>query len=133
MSNIFGNFYISRINNNSNNNSNKTCNFNNLCEFYVGSTVSTIEKSKLSPLGKQVIIYGTITGTIGIFIPFLSSKNAQFNDALQYYLPNKFKSLSGQQHILYRSKYTPSKNCTDSDYCLNFKNIKHIDKLWYVF
>merc|ERR1712154_430358 len=107
ISNLFGNFYISRLN--------KSSKFNKLVEFYVGDMITCIEKAKLSPLGKPLIVYATITGSIGCFVPFESQQNAQFFDALQYYLPSKLTSLSGQSHILFRSKFMPSKNCTDSD------------------
>merc|ERR1712107_548100 len=66
VSNLFGSFCVFRVSEESGSE------FEELVSFFAGDTISCIERAKLSPLGRAVIVYGSITGTIGVFALFCS-------------------------------------------------------------
>ena len=41
-----------------------------ICSFYVGEIVTSLEKSCLANTGSEIIIYSTINGGIGALCPF---------------------------------------------------------------
>ena len=133
ISNQFGSVFISKINihRHSGKWSGKALyqqsRFNQLVHFNVNDVISSIEKAKLSAFGRGLILYGTVTGSIGLFLPFVSAADADFCDAVQYYLPSKVQALSGESQLLCSSKSTPSKNCCDSDFCRTLNHLSAVE------
>jgi splicing factor 3B subunit 3 len=46
----------------------------NLAQFHVGDTITSLAVSSLQPGGNEVILYGTVMGGIGVFFPFASKE-----------------------------------------------------------
>ena len=43
-----------------------------LCSFHVGETVNTLHKTTLIPGGSELLVYTTLSGTVGMMVPFTS-------------------------------------------------------------
>lgn len=44
----------------------------NVVQFHVGDTITSLQRAVMQPGGTEVIVYGTIMGTIGALYPFTS-------------------------------------------------------------
>jgi splicing factor 3B subunit 3 len=87
--------------------------------YHVGETITSIQKAALVP-GPEILIYTTILGAIGIFIPFLSREKLDFFAHLEMHLRGSNPPLAGRDHMAFRSAYWPVKSCTDGDLCEQF-------------
>lgn len=67
-----------------------------LAAFYVGDTITSLQKTSLVPGASDCIIYTTIGGSIGILVPFIS-KDVSFPLSLTYNLQH---SLAGFELVL---------------------------------
>ena len=43
-----------------------------LCVFYTGETITNLLKTSLIPGGSEALVYTTLSGSIGMFVPFSS-------------------------------------------------------------
>lgn len=43
-----------------------------MCNFYVGETVTSLQKAHLIPGGSESLVYTTLAGGIGMIVPFTS-------------------------------------------------------------
>uniref|UniRef100_A0AC35TTU5 CPSF_A domain-containing protein n=1 Tax=Rhabditophanes sp. KR3021 TaxID=114890 RepID=A0AC35TTU5_9BILA len=97
-----------------------------IANFYVGDAVTSLELTQIIPQAEKCIVYGTISGSIGILVPFLSKNEHDFFQALEMHLRKDFVSLSGREHISYRSYYMPIKNVVDGDMCEQFNVLERL-------
>jgi len=91
-----------------------------LCVFHVGESINTITKASLVNGGSDALLYGTIMGSIGALIPFVSREDIDFFTHLEMYLRQENISLVGRDHLSYRSYYYPVKDVIDGDLCEQF-------------
>lgn len=49
-----------------------------LCSFYLGETATCLSKATLIPGGSDALVYTTLSGSIGMLVPF-SSNEASIN------------------------------------------------------
>jgi splicing factor 3B subunit 3 len=49
-----------------------------VAHYNVGSVVTSITKIPLVPGGREVLVYTTISGSVGVLIPFVSSDDVEF-------------------------------------------------------
>ena len=94
----------------------------NEVHYHVGEMITSIQKAALVP-GPEVLIYTTILGAIGIFIPFLSREKLDFFSHLEMHLRGSNAPLAGRDHMAYRSAYWPVKSVTDGDLCEQFASL----------
>jgi len=94
-----------------------------LINFYVGETVAKVIKTNITPGASDVILYATIFGTIGVFLPFSSREDIDFFTNLEMHMRTEFKPLCGREHLSFRSYYAPCRNVVDGDLCEQFPNI----------
>jgi len=47
-------------------------------QYYVGETVTSLQKTALSPGGAEAIVYATIGGGVGSLQPFVSRQDVDF-------------------------------------------------------
>jgi splicing factor 3B subunit 3 len=47
---------------------------NMMCTFYLGETISSLQKTTLIPGGSDALVYTTLSGTIGMLVPFSSNE-----------------------------------------------------------
>eukprot|EP01125_Pyxidicula_operculata_P009280 TRINITY_DN305_c3_g1_i1.p1 TRINITY_DN305_c3_g1~~TRINITY_DN305_c3_g1_i1.p1 ORF type:complete len:1202 (+),score=317.43 TRINITY_DN305_c3_g1_i1:1768-5373(+) len=88
-----------------------------LCHFYVGEPITKIMKTRITPGCNEVILYSTVSGAIGAFLPFQSREDIDFFNNLEMNMRQEYKPLCGREHLSFRSYYTPVKNVVDGDLC----------------
>lgn len=80
-----------------------------VCHFYVGEVVTSLQKATLIPGGSEGLVYATLSGSLGIFIPFASKDAYSFFQHLELHMRTENISLVGRDHLHYRSLYYPCK------------------------
>lgn len=106
-----------------------------LCHYHVGEVITGMTKASLVAGGSEALVYVTVTGRIGAFLPFTSKDDVDFYQDLESHLRLDAPRLTGVEPQNYRSYYVPVKNIIDGDLCddfgvLGFKEQKSIaDKL----
>lgn len=86
-------------------------------QFNLGEVATKVIKAKLSASGKEFILYSTIMGSIGAFIPFETRQDVDFFVHLQMNLSIESPSLCGRDFLSFRSMTDPIKNVIDGDLC----------------
>jgi splicing factor 3B subunit 3 len=66
-------------------------------------------KTSLTPGGTEVILYTTISGTIGVLVPFTSREDVDLFSHLEMAMRQQKLSLIGRDHLSFRSYYAPCK------------------------
>ncbi|KAJ3433494.1 splicing factor 3b subunit [Anaeramoeba flamelloides] len=94
---------------------NKLLDFENIAHFHVGEIICSIEKVLLG--ASSFIFYSTILGTFGALLPFVSNEDISFFSNLQMLLRKTIPTISGNDHLAWRSYYFPSKGVIDGDFC----------------
>lgn len=89
----------------------------NVMNFHVGETVTTCVKTKLSKSGEEVVLLGTIMGSLSAVMPFRSSEKVDFFSQLELHMRNEQISLVGRDQLSYRSYFVPVKCVIDGDLC----------------
>eukprot|EP00877_Chromochloris_zofingiensis_P000800 jgi/Chrzof1/10720/Cz05g09290.t1 len=92
----------------------------NVVQFHVGDTITSLQRAVMQPGGTEVIVYGTIMGTIGALYPFTSREDVDFFSHLEMHLRQEHPPLAGRDHMSYRSAYFPVKDVVDGDLCSQF-------------
>ncbi|KAI6217434.1 hypothetical protein M3Y95_01218600 [Aphelenchoides besseyi] len=95
-----------------------------LTQFYVGDMITSLQKSSLVPGSDDSLIYTTISGGIGMLVPFLSRDEYEFFQTLEMHMRVEFPPLCGRDHLAYRSFYAPCKNVIDGDICEQFNMLE---------
>ncbi|KAF0975772.1 hypothetical protein FDP41_005099 [Naegleria fowleri] len=94
-----------------------------IVKFYVGSMITSLCKTQLISGGPSVLVYATITGSVGVFVPFTSKKDIDFFTHLEMHLREKNPPLCGRDHLAYRSYYFPVKGVIDGDLIEQFNDL----------
>lgn len=103
-----------------------------LAEFYLDDAVSWMSKGVLSLGAREVIFYGTISGAMGLLMPFTSREEALLCQNLELALRMESPAtLTGRDHLLYRSYYAPAKSIIDGDLLETFARLPG-DRQFYV-
>jgi splicing factor 3B subunit 3 len=89
-------------------------------DFHVGESITSVQKTTLVPGGREVILYTTLLGTIGLLVPFSSKDDIEFMGLLEMTMRQHCVPLCGQNHLAYRSTFTPVSHCIDGDLCEMF-------------
>ncbi|KAI8126256.1 Splicing factor 3B subunit 3 [Lucilia cuprina] len=95
----------------------------NISTFHVGEILMSLQKSTLIPGGSEAMIYTTLSGTVGAFVPFTSREDFDFFQHLEMHMRNENPPLCGRDHLSYRSAYYPVKNVIDGDLCEQYLSI----------
>lgn len=93
-----------------------------IANFYVGETITALQKVALVPGSSEVVLYATLQGGLGILLPFTSREDVEFFTHLEMHLRQEAasSSLVGRDHLSYRGYYFPVKNVVDGDLCEMF-------------
>lgn len=96
-----------------------------LCNIHVGETVLSMQKATLIPGGSESLVYTTLSGAIGVLVPFTSREDHDFFQALEMHLRSENAPLCGRDHLAFRSFYFPVKvpnfHCLTSRSSNNFR------------
>ncbi|CAH8491836.1 unnamed protein product [Dicrocoelium dendriticum] len=95
-----------------------------LCHFYVGEVVTTLQKATLIPGGSEGIVYSTLSGGLGMLVPFSSRDAYDFFQHLELHMRSEGLSLVGREHVHYRSQHYPCRNVIDGDACEIFNSLE---------
>jgi splicing factor 3B subunit 3 len=63
--------------------------------------------------GREVLLYTTIFGSIGLMIPFPSVEDVDLFEKIEHAMRQETQPLSGRDHAAYRSFYLPLKKVVD--------------------
>lgn len=75
------------------------------------------------PGGSEALVYCTVSGAVGAFVPFSSREDHDFFQHLEMHMRSENSPLCGRDHISYRSYYYPVKNVIDGDLCEQFNSL----------
>lgn len=67
------------------------------------------QKATLIPGGSESLVYATVTGTIGVLVPFNAHEEQDFFQHLEMHMRSENPPLCGRDHLSYRSYYFPVK------------------------
>lgn len=77
--------------------------------FHVGDLVTWLQKATLIPGGRESLIYTTISGSVGVLVPFTSHEDHDFFQHLEMHMRSENPPLCGRDHLSFRSYYYPVK------------------------
>ena len=82
-----------------------------------------LQKANLIPGGNDSLVYTTLSGTVGMLVPFTSHEDQDFFQHLEMHMRAENPPLAGRDHLSYRSYYYPVKNIMDGDLCEQFNTL----------
>ncbi|KAI5719200.1 hypothetical protein M8J76_006686 [Diaphorina citri] len=94
-----------------------------IASFHLGEACLSLQKSTLIEGGSECLIYTTVSGTVGVLVPFTSHEDQDFFQHLEMHMRAENPPLCGREHIYFRSAYFPVKNVLDGDLCEQFNSI----------
>ncbi|CAF2309153.1 unnamed protein product [Rotaria sp. Silwood2] len=94
-----------------------------LAHFYVGEMVTSVQRATLIPGGSESLVYTTLSGSIGVLIPFASNEDYDFFQHLEMHMRAEYQTLVGRDHLAFRSYYYPVKNVLDGDLCEQYNHL----------
>ncbi|XP_072013068.1 splicing factor 3B subunit 3-like [Amphiura filiformis] len=95
-----------------------------IASFHVGDTILSLEKATLIPGGSESLVYTTLSGAVGIMVPFTSHEDHDFFQHLEMHMRSEFPPICGRDHLSYRSYFFPLKNVIDGDLCEQFNSME---------
>lgn len=97
--------------------------FESIAYIHLGETPTAIQKATLTPGGSESLVYTTIMGSIGTFLPLLTKDEVDFLQHLEMAMRTAAPPLCGREHVVFRSYYFPCKGVIDGDLCEQFQNL----------
>ncbi|KAH7983418.1 hypothetical protein HPB52_011831 [Rhipicephalus sanguineus] len=94
-----------------------------ISNFHIGETVLSLQKATLIPGGSESLVYVTLSGTIGVLVPFTAHEDHDFFQHLEMHMRSENPPLCGRDHLSFRSSYFPVKNVIDGDLCEQFNSL----------
>jgi len=95
-----------------------------LAFFHVGETINCVLKASLVAGASEVVVYSTLAGSIGILVPFVSREDIDFFTHLEMHMRQQYPTLTGRDHLSFRSYYFPVKDVVDGDLCEQFASLE---------
>lgn len=92
--------------------------------FHAGETVTSLQKATLIPGGSEALLYASLSGSLGVLLPFTSREDHDFFQHLEMHMRSENSPLCGRDHLSYRSYYYPVKNVIDGDLCEQFNSLE---------
>ena len=99
-----------------------------LCTYHVGEVVTGMTRASLVAGGAESLIYVTITGRVGAFVPFTSRDDVEFYSSLEGFLRQDVPKPTGRDPQEYRSYYAPIKHVIDGDLCDAYNLLPYDEK-----
>ncbi|KAF9331167.1 Splicing factor 3B subunit 3 [Podila minutissima] len=88
-----------------------------LAHYHVGDILTSLAKTSFVAGGREMILYTSFLGGIGIFIPFQTKEDIDFFQTLEMHMRNEMPPLAGRDHLSYRGYHVPVKGTIDGDIC----------------
>lgn len=99
-----------------------------LCTYHVGEVVTSMTRASLVAGGAESLVYVTVTGRVGAFVPFTSREDVDFYTSLEGYLRVEAPRPTGRDPQAYRSYYAPTKHIIDGDLCDAYSQLPYETK-----
>lgn len=99
-----------------------------LCSYHIGETVNTLHKTTLIPGGSELLVFTTLSGSVGMLVPFTSREDIDFFQHLEMHMRAELPSLVGRDHLSFRSYYLPAKATVDGDLCELYNSMEPAKK-----
>ncbi|KAB7499912.1 Splicing factor 3B subunit 3, partial [Armadillidium nasatum] len=94
-----------------------------IANFHIGETVNSLEKATLIPGGSESLVYTTLSGSVGVLVPFTSREDHELFMNLEMHMRSEHPPLCGRDHLSFRSCFFPIKNVIDGDLCEQFNMV----------
>ena len=91
-----------------------------VANFHVGEMVTSIQRAVMQSHGKEVLLYTTIHGAIGVIHAFSAKDTVDFFQHLEMHMRQEAPPLLGRDHLAFRSAYVPVKDVVDGDLCSQY-------------
>ncbi|KAL5021527.1 hypothetical protein ScPMuIL_000682 [Solemya velum] len=95
-----------------------------IMNFHIGEVVTSLQKATLIPGGSESLVYTTLSGGIGMLVPFTSHEDHDFFQHLEMYMRTEHPPLCGRDHLSFRSYYFPIKNVIDGNLAEMFNSME---------
>lgn len=92
--------------------------------FHIGEVITSLQKATLIPGGSESLVYTTLSGSVGVLVPFTSHVDQDFFQHLEMHMRSENPPLCGREHLSYRSYYYPVKNVIDGDLCEQYNSLE---------
>eukprot|EP00095_Tigriopus_kingsejongensis_P012083 snap_masked-scaffold60_size442463-processed-gene-3.15 protein:Tk12083 transcript:snap_masked-scaffold60_size442463-processed-gene-3.15-mRNA-1 annotation:"splicing factor 3b subunit 3" len=92
--------------------------------FHIEEIPLSLQKASLIPGGNDSLVFTTLSGTVGMLVPFTSHEDHDFFQNLEMHMRADNPPLGGRDHLSYRSYYFPVKSVIDGDYCEQYNNLE---------
>lgn len=99
-----------------------------LCTYHVGEVVTGMTRASLVAGGAESLVYVTVTGRVGAFVPFTSRDDVEFYSSLEGFLRQEVPRPTGRDPQEYRSYYAPIKHVIDGDLCDAYNLLPYDEK-----
>jgi len=94
-----------------------------LSVIHIGEIPLALQKANLIPGGNDSLVYTTLSGSVGMLVPFTSHEDHDFFQHLEMHMRAENPPICGRDHLSYRSYYYPVKNIIDGDLCEQFNTL----------
>ena len=84
--------------------------------FHIGETMLSLQKASLIPGGSDSLVYTSLSGTVGMLVPFTSNEDHDFFQHLEMHMRGENPPLCGRDHLSYR--YLCQSYLINCDVCL---------------
>ncbi|KAH7647694.1 putative spliceosome factor [Cryptosporidium bovis] len=113
-------FTSSLIDSTSTTSSVKSYQTNYVAQFHTGDIATCFQKTQLSALSVETIIYGTVLGSIGSLTPITNNDDIDLLLKLETLIRREKSTLLSRDQLMFRSYYSPVHNVIDGDFCQTF-------------
>eukprot|EP00892_Ulva_mutabilis_P005704 jgi/Ulvmu1/3505/UM162_0012.1 len=94
-----------------------------VANFHAGDLITSLQLCALQQGGQQMIVYGTISGGLGVLLPFTNAVDLDLFSQLEMHMRQLAPSLVGRDHLAFRSSFFPVRDVVDGDLCEQFPSL----------
>jgi splicing factor 3B subunit 3 len=91
--------------------------------WHLGDTVTSMRVSRIGAGGVECVVYATISGAVGAFVPFRTREGAKFFSSVEAAMRKWAPSYMGRDHVAYRGLYFPVRGVVDGELCEQFSTL----------
>ncbi|KAK3816058.1 MAG: putative spliceosomal protein sap [Benniella sp.] len=88
-----------------------------VAHYHVGDVLASLAKASFVAGGREMVLYTSFLGGVGVFIPFQTKEDIDFFQTLEMHMRNEMPPLAGRDHLSYRGYHVPVKGTVDGDIC----------------
>ncbi|RKP11670.1 Cleavage/polyadenylation specificity factor, A subunit [Piptocephalis cylindrospora] len=100
-----------------------------MIQFHLGDApVISVTKTPLVPGGRDVLVYATFSGLVGVLIPIGSKEDGAFLQALEVLIREARPALCGRDVAAWRGAFTPAKGVIDGEMCEAFGTLRPVER-----